>query len=390
MWRAALVVLAGCGRIGFDPYDRFLVTTALDRLAVPPGIASIDDLPAELDDLSLREALAIAANHPGPDRIEFDPDVFPATIALDSPLDVRGPDTTIDGTGRGVTVELAAGFDGTLFELGDRTRLVGLILHGGTAPRVDIDSASNVEVVGNDFTAPGSTAIRINNARDVVLRTGTFVDTTGTAIVLDRATGITIDGVFITGALGDPIAATDSSNLVIQDTTIVIAPTGGSGRGVVFTRVTRSQILDNLIDPGPARLISLEDSSNNEIVGNILDRGDVGIGLFGASNANLVLRNVIAANVSEAMYIAATAGGNRILHNTLYMTSEIVDGAADTELANNLEAAQGFVDPDTYDFRLAPGNPAIDAATDLGLDLLPDQPERFLGAAPDLGAVETL
>lgn len=26
---------------------------------------------------------------------------------------------------------------------------------------------------------------------------------------------------------------------------------------------------------------------------------------------------------------------------------------------------------------------------DTGLDLLPDSPERFLGAAPDLGAVET-
>jgi len=389
MWRAALVVLAGCGRIGFDPRDRFLVTTAVDRLAVPPGIASIDDLPAELVDLSLREALVIAANHPGPDRIEFAPDVFPATIAVGSELDVRGPDTTIDGTGRDVTVELAAGFDGSLFRLRDRTRLVGLILHGGAAPRVDIDSASGVEVVGNDFTAPGATAIRINNARGVTLHTGTIIDPTGSAIVLDRTVDVTIDAMFITGALGDPIEAIDSSDLTIRDNTIVIAPTGGSGRGVVFTRVTGSQIVDNLIDPGPARLISLEDSSNNEIVGNILDRGDVGIGLFGASNANLVLRNVIAANVGEAMYIGAAAGGNRILHNTLYMTSAIVDGAVDTELANNLEAAQGFVNPDVYDFRLVPGNPAIDAATDLGLDLLPDLPARFLGAAPDLGAVET-
>jgi len=389
MWRAALVVLAGCGRIEFDPMDRMIVTTALDRLAVPGSIASVDDLPDGLDGLSLREALVIAANHPGPDRIGFDPAVFPATIAVGSVLDVRGTDTTIDGTGQDVVVEPAAGYDGSLFEMGDGTRLVGMILHGGTAPRVDIDAAANVELVGNDFVPPGSTAVRIYNSRDVRLHTGTIVDPAGSAIVVERAVDITIDAMFITGVLGDPIEAIDSTGVLVERNMVVIAPIGGSGRGVVFTRVTGSKILDNVIDPGPARLISFEDSSNNEIVGNILDRGDVGIGLFGTSTGNLVLRNVIAANVSEAMFIDASASANRILHNTLYMTSSIVDGAPDTELANNLEASNGFVDPDTYDFRLAPGNPAIDAATDLGLDLLPDQPARFLGAAPDLGAVET-
>ncbi len=48
-----------------------------------------------------------------------------------------------------------------------------------------------------------------------------------------------------------------------------------------------------------------------------------------------------------------------------------------------------------YDFdeivaRLVDGSEHIDAATDLGYDLLPDDPDRrFLGTAPDLGAVET-
>jgi parallel beta-helix repeat protein len=156
----------------------------------------------------------------------------------------------------------------------------------------------------------------------------------------------------------------------------------------VFEEVDRSHILDNFIDPGSARLIELETSSNNEIIGNTLDRGDVGIGLFGASTGNLVLRNIITMS-AEAMYVDTAATGNRIFHNTMYMSGSIGDASPDAQFVNNLEADQGFVDPAAFDFHLVVGNPAIDGGSDLGLDLLPDSPERFLGAAPDLGAVET-
>jgi hypothetical protein len=49
------------------------------------------------------------------------------------------------------------------------------------------------------------------------------------------------------------------------------------------------------------------------------------------------------------------------------------------------DPADGASDSD----HLVDGAPAIDGGTDLGLDMLPDQPARFLGSAPDLGAVES-
>lgn len=41
------------------------------------------------------------------------------------------------------------------------------------------------------------------------------------------------------------------------------------------------------------------------------------------------------------------------------------------------------------DFTLVPGSESIDAGDDLGYDCEPDAPGLYLGAAPDLGAVES-
>ena len=91
------------------------------------------------------------------------------------------------------------------------------------------------------------------------------------------------------------------------------------------------------------------------------------------------------------MRMSRPATGNRVINNTLYMTGGISDDAPDTQIENTLssDVPSDFVDPDAYDFRLSADNPAIDAGVDTGLDLLPDSAERFLGDAPDLGAVET-
>jgi parallel beta-helix repeat protein len=394
-WVVCAVILAGCGRVGFDAIPSLVVTTLEDRMAGPSSIASVAELPPAITDLSLREALAIAANHEGPDWIEFDLQMFPASapavIRLGAMLEVAGAETTVDASLRGVILDVAAGYDGPLIHLdGDAedARIDGLMLIGGTAPRVEVIGAARTELVGLSIYSAAGVAVRIDNTRSAALRASTIDGPAGNAVEIERSTDVTVERTTITRTLGDPIFAAMSTNLRIEGNSIIIEP-GSTGRGVVFEgEVNSSRVLDNFIDPGSAQLVRLLDSSNNEIVGNILDRGEVGVALFGTSLNNLVLRNAVVMN-PEPFYVAGTATGNRLLHNTLYMCGGIANGAADTEVVNNLEADQGFVDPAAFDFHLEAGNPAIDAATDLGLDLLPDPSARYLGAAPDLGAIET-
>lgn len=382
--------VVGCGRIGFDPLDGLVVTRTDNRAEGGPALASIAELPAE--GLSLREAITIANNHPGPDRITFDRDVFPvgapAVIRIDRELELDGDDTEVDGTSRGVQLDAAPGFSEKLLEVegtGVTLRALGFGA-GGTKPRIVVegDAATlvNLEFVG------GPIAIKIENAADTKVADTNILTGSDIGISLEATTGATLENVRIDRVIGDPIFASNTSDLTIRACTIVISDKT-LGRGIRLENTSRSFILDNLVDPGPAQLISMQDSSDNEIIGNVLDGGNVGIALFGTSSRNLMFRNVIMGSTDEAMFVDATAVTNRILNTTLFNAAAISDSAPDTQIANTLDATTGFVAPVTYDFRLVPGNPSIDQGTDLGLDMLPDSPERFLGAAPDLGAVES-
>jgi len=345
---ALLVIVAGCGRLHFDGLfdNAFIVTTPQDRLAGPPTAASLDDLDPGLTDLSLREALTIAANTPGSDLVTFDRDVFPsgspATIALASELPALvSAHTVVDARDAGVIIDVAEPYAGPLVRV------------SGTA----------CELRGIRF-----------------LRSSGAITASG----LD----ITISDNRIEGVAGDPILAQASSNLTIERNTIVIGDKT-SGRGVRLEGVTGSRVRDNVIDPGPAQLVSLFDSSDNEISGNILDGGNIGVLLDGASLRNRIFRNVVIAPSEEPIVILDTVTGTVILNNTFFQClSGTSNSAADTVETNTLQADTGFADPASYDFHITSAQ-GIDQGTDVGQDMLPDRTERFLGAAPDLGAVET-
>lgn len=190
-WSAGLVLLAGCAvdrtvgtwrdggadgggfsRAGWGAY-----TAALPVPACPPGERwVVDSTDALLEGgpglsersqagptLSLREALHLAFNRPGPDVVEFDPAVFPddapATIELGeapegcfpSPLE----EVCLDARGRGVIVRWGAGVQASRdfrYELvvGRGSLLVGLQL-------LDAPSQMRVafgQIAGTRFSIP--------------------------------------------------------------------------------------------------------------------------------------------------------------------------------------------------------------------------------------------
>ncbi len=387
---ALMFVVAACGRVDFDPADAFFVTTTMDRLAGPASMTSVDEVTEP--GLSLREALTIAGNRDGAQTILFDSKVFPAsapaTIMLDSTLEVAGEGTRIDARNRGVALETA---DGPLLRFtGDGQALLGATVIGGTGPRILLQGTSDARIESTAFPAPGATAVAVINARDGALIGLVIGQPTADAIKLDHTTGLELAALSIDRPDGFQIFAESCANLDIHDSTLTLDKTA-TNPGIRLEETNDSNIHDNLIDPGPVQLISLESSANNVIEANILDGGSASITLFGTSTDNLVMRNVMIGASDEPMFIDAPATGNRVINNTLYMTGGISDDAPDTQIENTLSSdlPSDFVDPDAYDFRLSADNPAIDAGVDTGLDLLPDSAERFLGAAPDLGAVET-
>jgi hypothetical protein len=127
---------------------------------------------------------------------------------------------------------------------------------------------------------------------------------------------------------------------------------------------------------------------------NILDRGDAGVVLEGVSTRNLIFQNVAITMVYDGVYLGPEATGNIVVHNTFYdCSTAIADGSPDAVLLNNLVTADPAIfvapAPPTYDFTLVEGNENVDAGEDVDYDCLPSSPAEFLGAARDLGAVES-
>ncbi|HEU4730108.1 MAG TPA: right-handed parallel beta-helix repeat-containing protein [Kofleriaceae bacterium] len=358
-----------------EPTD-LIVSVTEDRMAGPPTMSSLAELPAGTPGLSLREALAIANNRTGPDRITFDPSVFRAgatgaagaPIAIDTALEVGDTGTTIEAAGVPVTLMGKAGYAGTLLRVTGAAAVIdGLTLRGG------------------------GTAIEAAAVAGLVIHGFTIDDTSSDAIRIDGCAQVTITDGRIERAAGDPLLLRTTTDASVERNFISLLTKSGSVHGINLESVSRSHLIDNIIDPGEAFLINLTDSSDNEVIGNTLDRGDTGLTIFGNSQRNLVCRNVVISPLADSVYIDSPASDNTIVNNTFYLAPDITDAGMNTSAANNLVSSEAtdFVDPASYDFHLTAGVPAIDAATDLGLDMLPGQPARFLGQAPDLGAVES-
>jgi parallel beta-helix repeat protein len=384
--RALIVIalLGACGRFGFDelgtgPIDptkpgdpALIVTRADDRMAGPSTMSSLAELPPGTVGLSLREALTIANHHAGADRIAFDASALPAdpTITLDTALVVSDEATEIDAADVKVTLAGATGYTGTLLQVkGNDAVIDGLALRGGNV------------------------AIEVALVSRAVLRRLAIRDTAGDAIRATGCTDLYVEDSRIEGAGGDPLVMQGSTGAWIRRNFVVLKSKAGTVHGFWLTEVTRSHIIDNVIDPGDAHLISLDNSSDNELIGNILDRGDTGITVYGNSQRNLIFRNVVINPTYDSVFFDPTPQTieNRVINNTFLGTSDIVDEGMGNTKANNLvtDDVTEFVHASLYDFHLVSGHTAVDGAADVGQDMLPDDPARFLGSKPDLGAVES-
>jgi parallel beta-helix repeat protein len=380
-----ILLLGACGRLEFNrqeapdaqapqgdapdtPDPRLIVTLTDDRMAGPPTMSSLSELAPGTVGLSLREALTIANHRAGSDVIEFDA-ALPAgaTIMISAPLVIGGAGTQINAKGA-ITVTAATGYAGALLLVnGAAAAIEGLRLQGGTA----------------GIQALGVAGITVRGMR--------ILDTLGHAIRFESCSQLVIESNKIERAGGDSLHLYSTADALVRDNFVVLGAKTGAIHGFWLEEVNRSRIIGNIIDPGEAHLMRLTNSSDNEIVGNVLDRGESGIVIYGNSQRNVMFRNVVISPIYDSVFIEGGAANNTVVNNTFYKAPDLVDMGTNTVAGNNLvsDNIADFVQPTIYDFHLVAGHAAIDAAIDLGFDMLPDTPERYLGTKPDIGAVES-
>ena len=333
-----------------------------DRLAGGPTIASLTDIPASSPGLSLREALTIAANRPGPDRVAFG---FAAatTLTVTSELPIAA-DTTLDGTGTPITI---TGTGTLLHVTGDNVTITSLTVQGG-------DSALRAITVAN-----------------LALHSLTLEQPTGDGLHVESCMHCEIDDCRVDQAAGDPILLATSTDTYVRRAFVALATKSGVVHGIEVQGSSQMHILDSIVDPGTAWMIHLQDTTDSEVTGNVVDGGDTCIALTGSTARTTVFRNVAINPSTDSIYVDSTVADTTITNNTFYNAPDITDIGVNTTETNSLlsMSAADFVSPATYDFHLIAGSTSIDMATDVGQDMLPASPARYLGAAPDLGAVES-
>jgi len=375
LWAVVVASLAACIRTGFDStpaYDHvWVVNLGEDRQAGPADLPNPNQVPDQSRSLSLREALLLASASAGSDQIVFDDAAFTAssgtTLHLREPLPaLRDRAITIENDGPAIILDGAGLASGCASIIANDAVIRGLTFQDCGDPALLVDGAQGALIAGNRFSGTRGVSLRLVGSVDVAVQDNLF----------DRGSG-------------DLISAEDATALRIERNLLTLSDKE-SNRGIYLTRVSGSLIADNFLDPGSAWMIGLDSSSDNRIERNLIDGAHSGIVLVGDSDRNFIFRNIVVNVVYDGIYLEGGANQNTVVHNTVsHYSSLVADDAADNVVKNNLGADDGFVDPARYDFRLVEGNPAIDTGEDLGYDLLPAAPENFLGAAPDLGAVES-
>jgi parallel beta-helix repeat protein len=429
-----IATVLGCGRWGLTynleeqlgpdaapipEYDNtWTVTIQEERQEGGETITSPEDLPDGTEGLSFGEAIVIACNTPGTDEIIFDPAAFPQgsqiilTAAL-PPIDCDG--LLIDGRDASVVISAPAP-TGSLFTITGSNVTVRNLEFFDTASDVFVVGAAGTRLENLTFGAAASAAMVVEDSTGTRITNPTIRNGVANGITVIRGTDIVIDEATITDVGGNSVAVIDSNQVELNNSRIeragselvrfqsssavtvnnnfMVVQNKTTQVGLFFLEVEDSLITKNIVDPGDSHMIRLTDSTGNTIERNIIDGGEAGIVLEGLSTGNLLFANAVYQATLDGLYFSSTSTGNTAVHNTLLnCTSPIVDSSGVTTLGNNLISTDpaDFVDPlpPTYDFTLAAGSLHIDAGTDLGYDCVPDEPESFLGLAPDLGAVET-
>ncbi len=219
--------------------------------SIEPGMILVSNAADESDanysygDLSLREALSIAANQSGPDTIVFDPSITDIGLTLgyltiDSDLTVEGPGAdllTIDGQGNSTVFFVNSGANATIRGV---TITGGYSGYGAGIYNVGNLTVDQTDIEGNHATALGGgiyTSL-LTDPSSLTVTNSTIYDNSATyyggGIFITNSTALIANSTISTNTAGNGGGIYDGSHTaqVVNCTVTLNTATSGSGGGI--------------------------------------------------------------------------------------------------------------------------------------------------------------
>jgi hypothetical protein len=293
--------------VSLDEATDLVVTTMTDELDGDVTAATVDAAGGAAD-LSLREAVTIAANRPGPDVVTFDPVLCAATspchIALDTDtfgtIAVTGAGTAISGRNRGVILTSLA-YNSGFFVVQANDVTVTHLTFEGIFSAVSVQHAGNVAILDNNLMmgSTGSSAAISGN------------DAPALQVVGNRVRG---------GTIGLSVANTTNDVLIAQNDVAVTQD------GLRLTNITGVTVRDNLLAPNQGSVV-MNAVRNSSIVANRLRSLESCLSFSAGSDGNVVTDNQLGpcggATVA-AVDFRSTSRDNTLSRNLFYGTGAIL------------------------------------------------------------------
>ncbi len=380
------------------------VTTAEDELDGGDEIFTVEQA-GGAQDLSLREAIVLANAWIGPDTISFDPLVFVPgqNVSIQVGTGSAGPitlppltdaDTTIDGVNAEVSIDggdLLFAADTALLDLrGDRCALRALRLHSYSAPdgalvRIRDSDQNLVHGCTLQCGATLTPALWGDWLNDLVVAE-TEIQGCHKGVVLDRSTSVSILRCYIHDSQNVGIQATYTSMLLLSDNRLRACAGSAVNVGpAVFTfRVIGNLMWDNGVG------VTLDDH---------VDEVELAFNTLVYNQTAVVIRLTILAHNNLIAHNSAYGfhSGTTIEHHNLFFDNG-GDGVTGVNAVKDrdpsaLDPSDVLADPELANVNagdFTPGSAAVDVGVDVGQDRNGDAPGLYNGAAPDIGAVETL
>jgi len=378
--------------------------TATDDIALTVSAAATSVLRVPADHPTIQSALDAAPAYglvlvsPGTYREHV---VVPRTLTLASTYYTTGDPALIDST----VISGPVSSNDTVFvsaAAGPETRVVGFTVRDG---KDGIEVAGNA-VIERNVIISGSDAVDFPKGSAGLVQDNVMRDNGDDGVDVDQST-VVITGNLMQNNAGDGVEAR-LTNVTAPQRALTIR-----GNRILQSRQDGLQLIDDDAIGSAANSATLVTVDRNVIAGNL----EAGLGLMDGAQtsedyrgASLVERITVTNNTFDGNNHGITGGDNLVAVNNVF-THQVgpalknVDGSSQVaytrffangaaNVASNVDAATSYAADPQLDASYAPlpGSPVIDAGTatyTLPSGELAVEVTDFLGAAPDLGAVES-